>query len=66
MSNEEIIDLELVEYVDLLEGMAALNGSTPEEVNYDYFVWHGVVSEERFEEAKCALAIRKAVMEYVR
>lgn len=66
MSNEEIMNLELVEYVDLLEGMAALNGSTPEEVNYDYFVWHGVVSEERFEEAKCALAIRKAVMEYVR
>ena len=66
MSNEKIMDLELVEYVDLLEGMAALNGSTPEEVNYDYFVWHGVVSEERFEEAKCALAIRKAVLEYVR
>ena len=66
MSNEEIMNLELVEYVDLLEGMAMLNGSTPEKVNYDYFVWHGVVSEERFEEAKCALAIRKAVLEYVR
>jgi hypothetical protein len=66
MSNEEIKDLELVEYVDLLEGMAALNGSTPERVNYDYFVWHGVVSEERFEEAKCALAIRKAIADYVR
>lgn len=66
MSNEEIINLELVEYVDLLEGMAVMNGSTPEEVNYDYFVWHGVVSEERFEEAKCALAIRKAIAEYVR
>ena len=66
MTNEEIAGLELVEYVDLLEGMAALNGSTPEEVNYDYFVWHGVVSEERFEEAKFALAIRKAIADYVR
>ena len=66
MSNEKIMDLELVEYVDLLEGMALLNGSTTEQVNYDYFVWYGVVSEERFEEAKCALAIRRAVLEYVR
>jgi hypothetical protein len=66
MMNEEIAGLELVQYVDLLEGMAALNGSTPEQVNYDYFVWHSVVSEERFEEAKCALAIRRAVLEYVR
>ena len=65
MSNEEIMNLELVEYVDLLEGMALMNGSTPEQVNYDYFVWYGVVSEERFEEAKCALAIRRAVLEYV-
>ena len=65
MSNEKIMDLELVEYVDLLEGMALMNGSTPEQVNYDYFVWYGVVSEERFEEAKCALAIRRAVLEYV-
>ena len=65
MSNEKIMDLELVEYVDLLEGMALLNGSTTEQVNYDYFVWYGVVSEERFEEAKCALAIRRAVLEYV-
>ena len=63
--NEAIAELSLVEYVEMLEGMAALNGSTPEEVNYDYFVWYGVVSEERFEEAKCALAIRRAVEEYV-
>jgi len=66
MMNEEIAGLELVEYVDLLEGMAVLNGKTPEEVNYDYFVWYGVVSGERFEEAKFALGIRKAVEEYVR
>jgi hypothetical protein len=66
MNNEEIAGLSLVQYVDLLEGMATLNGSTPEEVNYDYFVWYGVVSEERFEEAKFALGIRKAVEEYVR
>jgi hypothetical protein len=64
MSNEDIFNLELVEYVDLLEGMAMMNGSTPEQVNYDYFVWYGVVSEERFEEAKLALGIRKAVEEY--
>ena len=64
MNNEEIAGLELVEYVDLLEGMAVLNGKSPEEVNYDYFVWYGVVSEERFEEAKFALGIRKAVEEY--
>jgi hypothetical protein len=66
MISEEIAGLELVHYVDLLESMATLNGSTPEQVNYDYFVWHSVVSEERFEEAKCALAIRRAVLVYVR
>ena len=64
MMNEEIAGLELVEYVDLLEGMALVNGSTPEQVNYDYFVWYGVVSVERFEEAKLALGIRKAVEAY--
>jgi hypothetical protein len=57
MLNEEIVAMSLVEYVEMLEGMAALNGSTPEKVNYDYFVWHGVVSEERFEEANLALGI---------
>ena len=66
MNNEEIAGLELVEYVDLLEGMALINGKSPEEVNYDYFVWYGVVSVERFEEAKFALGIRKAIAEYVR
>jgi hypothetical protein len=64
MMNEEIAGLELVHYVDLLEGMAELNGSTPERVNYDYCFWHDVVSVERFEEAKLALGIRKAVEEY--
>jgi len=57
MMNEAIAELSLVEYVEMLEGMTTLNGSTPEEVNYDYFVWHGVVSEERFEEANLALGI---------
>jgi len=64
MNNEEIAGLGLVEYVDLLEGMAVLNGSTPAKVNFDYFAWHGVVSEERFEEAKWALTIRKVVENY--
>ena len=64
MNNEEIAGLSLVEYVDLLEGMAVLNGSTPAKVNFDYFAWHGVVSEERFEEAKWALTIRKVVENY--
>jgi hypothetical protein len=44
--------------------MAELNGSTPERVNYDYCFWWDVVSVERFEEAKLALGIRKAVEEY--
>ena len=64
MLNEEIAGLSLVEYVDLLEGMAVLNGSTPEKVNFDYCFWHGVISEERFEEAKWALTIRKVVENY--
>lgn len=63
MNNEEIAGLSLVEYVDLLEGMAVLNGSTPAEVNFDYCFWHGVISKERFEEAKWALTIRKVVGE---
>jgi hypothetical protein len=64
MLNLQIASLSLVEYVDLLEGMALLNGSTPEKVNWDYFMWHGVIGEERFEEAKWALTIRKVVGEY--
>lgn len=64
MTSNEISNLELVEYVDLLEGMALLNGSTPEKVNFDYCYWHGVVSEERYEEAVWALGIRKAIAEY--
>jgi hypothetical protein len=64
MNNEEIAGLSLVEYVDLLEGMAVLNGSTPAKVNFDYCFWHGVISEERFEEAKWALTIRNVVENY--
>ena len=64
MNNKEIAGLSLVEYVDLLEGMAVLNGSTPAKVNFDYCFWHGVISEERFEEAKWALTIRKVVENY--
>jgi hypothetical protein len=50
--------------VDLLEGMAVLNGSTPAKVNFDYCFWYGVISEDRFEEAKWALTIRKVVENY--
>jgi hypothetical protein len=64
MLNPQIASLSLVEYVDLLEGMALINGSTPEKVNFDYCFWHGVIGEERFEEAKWALTIRKVVGEY--
>lgn len=64
MSNEEIAGLSLVEYVDLLEAMALMNASDVWKVNFDYFFWHGVVSEERFEEAKLALGIRHSVEEY--
>jgi hypothetical protein len=64
MNNEEIAGLSLVEYVDLLEGMAVLNGSTPAKVNFDYCFWYGVISEDRFEEAKWALTIRKVVENY--
>ena len=64
MNNKNIGKLSLSGYVELITAMATLNGSTPEEVNYDYFVWYGVVSEERFEEAKMALGIRKAVESY--
>ena len=64
MTSKEISDLELVDYVNLLEGMALLNGSTPEKVNYDYCYWHGVVSEERYEEAMWGLGIRKVIEEH--
>ena len=65
MDNSQIKTLSLPNYVDFVEAMAVLNGSTPEKVNFDYCFWHGVISEERFEEAKWALTIRKVVGEYV-
>jgi hypothetical protein len=64
MTSNEISNLELVDYVNLLESMAVMNGSTPEKINYDYYYSHGVVSEERYEEAVWGLGIRKAVEEY--
>lgn len=64
MNNSEIASLSLVEYVDFLEGMASMNASSVWKVNFDYFFWYGVVSEERFEEAKLALGFRKALGEY--
>ena len=64
MENSQIKTLSLPNYVDFIEDMAELNGSTPEKVNYDYCFWHGVVSKERYEEAVWALGIRKAVESY--
>ena len=52
MENSQIKTLSLPNYVDFVEEMALLNGSTPEKVNFDYHFWHGVISVERFEEAK--------------
>lgn len=63
MTSKEISNLELVDYVNLLESMAVMNGSTPEKINWDYYYWHGVVSEERYEEAVWGLGIRKAIEE---
>ena len=64
MENSQIKTLSLPNYVDFVEEMALLNGSTPEKVNFDYHFWHGVISVERFEEAKWALTIRKVVENY--
>jgi hypothetical protein len=50
--------MSVVEYCDLLEGMALINGSTPAKVNFDYCFWYGAVSEERFEEAIAELVSR--------
>ncbi len=48
MENSQIASLSLPNYVDFVEAMAELNGSTFEKVNYDYCFWHGVISEERY------------------
>lgn len=64
MTSNEIRNLELVDYVKLLESMAVMNGSTAEKVNYDYCYSHGVVSEERYEEAVWGLGIRKVIEEH--
>jgi hypothetical protein len=51
MTNEEIVAMSLVEYVDFLIAMAEFNGhNDPHKTNWDYTFWHGVVSEERYEE----------------
>ncbi len=52
MSNEEIVAMSLVEYVDFLIAMAEFAGHNhPNKTNWDYCRWHGVVSEERYAEA---------------
>lgn len=51
MENSEIASLSVPNYVELVIAMAELNGSTFEKVNFDYCFWHGVVSEERYNEA---------------
>ena len=50
MTNEEMVALSVVEYVDLLIAMAEFNGhNDPHKTNWDYCRWHGVISEERYE-----------------
>ena len=57
MLNEEIVAMSVVEYCDLLVSMAEFNGhNDPHKTNWDYCRWHGVVSEERYEEAIAELA----------
>jgi hypothetical protein len=52
MTNEEIVAMSLSEYVDLLISMAEFNGhNDPHKTNWDWCRWHGVVGEERYEEA---------------
>ena len=59
MLNEEIVAMSVVEYCDLLIAMAEFNGhNDPHKTNWDYCRWHGVVSEERYEEAIAELASR--------
>ena len=59
MSNKEIVEMSLVEYVDLLIAMAEFNGhNDPHKTNWDYCHWHGVVSEERYAEAIPAIVER--------
>ena len=51
MNNEEIVLMSVVEYCDLLISMAEFNGhNDPHKTNWDYCRWHGVISEERYEE----------------
>jgi hypothetical protein len=59
MENEEIVALNVVEYVDLLIAMAEFNGhNDPHKVNWDWCYWHGVISETRYSEATLALDLR--------
>jgi hypothetical protein len=59
MLNEEMVALSVVEYCDLLIAMAEFNGhKDPHKVNWDYFNWYCVVSEERYYEASYELVER--------
>jgi len=52
MLNEEVVAMSLSEYVDLLISMTEFNGhNDPHKTNWDWCRWHGVVGEERYEEA---------------
>lgn len=55
MENSVIASLSVPNYVELVIAMAELQNSTPNQVNADYCFWHGVVSEERYKEAKAYL-----------
>ena len=59
MTNEEIVAMNVVEYVDFLIAMAEFNGhNDPHKTNWDYWAWHGLVSETRYSEATLALDLR--------
>ena len=56
METEEIADMSVSEYCDLLISTAEFNGhNDPHKVNWDYWAWHGLVSETRYSEATLAL-----------
>jgi hypothetical protein len=59
MTNEEILAMNVVEYVDFLIAMAEFQGhNDPHKTNWDYTYWHEVVSETRYNEATLGLDLR--------
>jgi len=59
METEEIVDMSVSEYCDLLISTAEFNGhNDPHKTNYDWCFWNGVVSEEKYHEVTQKLAQR--------